>query len=65
MSASLYLLIIIIMLLIFFSAIVAKSSNEKDTFSDINTDEWECPNCSFHVQVGDHCIYCGASKEQK
>ena len=53
------------MLIIFFSAVIAKSSHEKDTFSDINTDEWECPSCSFHVQVGDHCIYCGARKQQK
>ena len=62
MSTSLYLLIIIIMLIIFFSAVIAKSSHEKDTFSDINTDEWECPSCSFLVQVGNHCIYCGATK---
>ena len=39
------------MLIIFFSAVIAKSSHEKDTFSDINTDEWECPSCSFLVQV--------------
>jgi len=50
------------MLIIFFSAVIAKSSHEKDTFSDINTDEWECPSCSFLVQVGNHCIYCGARK---
>ncbi|MEE9162392.1 MAG: hypothetical protein V3U35_05410 [Candidatus Neomarinimicrobiota bacterium] len=24
-------------------------------------EEWDCPDCGFHVQAGPTCIYCGAS----
>ena len=33
-----------------------------DTYTDINTDEWNCPSCGFLVQVGDHCIYCNTKR---
>ena len=63
MSASIYLLLIIIFLLIVFSTKIAKSSYDKDIFENINMDEWICPHCGFHVQVGDHCIYCDTKKQ--
>lgn len=25
-------------------------------------EEWDCPDCGFHVQLGESCIYCGAGK---
>ncbi|MBF90008.1 MAG: hypothetical protein CMG75_10250 [Candidatus Marinimicrobia bacterium] len=36
-----------------------ESLNPEDT-SD--TEEWICPSCSFNVQVGTECIYCGEKK---
>ena len=42
MSASLYLLIIIIMMIMIISAVIAKSSHEKDTFSDMPQLQFSC-----------------------
>ena len=42
---------------------VAKSAAGQEIYSDINTEEWLCPNCGFEVQAGDMCIYCDTPKE--
>ena len=31
---------------------------------DSDEEEWTCPACGFHVQVGDSCIYCGHEKDR-
>ena len=61
MSPSL-LLFLIFVALIAFIAKIATSNFKNDTYTDINTDEWNCPSCGFLVQVGDHCIYCNTKK---
>ena len=25
-------------------------------------EEWDCPECSFHVQAGEVCVYCGTTR---
>ena len=25
-------------------------------------EEWDCPECGFHVQAGEICIYCGSTR---
>ena len=25
-------------------------------------EEWDCPECGFHVQAGTSCVYCGTSR---
>ncbi|HIF83114.1 MAG TPA: hypothetical protein EYQ37_04550 [Candidatus Marinimicrobia bacterium] len=62
MSASLYLLIIIIFIFIGVAVLIARSNRAKDTYDDLETDAWDCPECGFHVQAGDTCIYCGEKK---
>ena len=61
MSPSL-LLFLIFVALIAFIAKIATSNFKNDTYTDINTDEWNCPSCGFLVQVGDHCIYCNTKR---
>lgn len=65
MSIFLYSILVLFFLLILFLAMVAKYSNEDDVFFDMSTEEWTCPNCGFEVQIGDDCIYCGISKNEK
>ena len=61
MSPSL-LLFLIFVALIAFIAKIATSNFKNDTYTDINTDEWNCPSCGFLVQVGDNCIYCNTKR---
>ena len=60
-------LYIILIFLIFFAMIgitlyVTGKNKKEDTYTDLDTDEWNCPECGFLVQVGDQCIYCGTEK---
>ena len=50
-------------LLMFFFAMIVKTASENEIYSDIDTEEWSCPNCGFKVQVGNLCIYCDTYKE--
>ena len=62
MGASLYLLILIITIFIGVAVLIARSNRAEETYDDLETDEWDCPECGFHVQVGGTCIYCGGNK---
>ena len=62
MGASLYLLIIIIFIFVGVAILIARSNRAEDTYYDLETDAWDCPECGFHVQAGDTCIYCGEEK---
>ncbi|MDP6340099.1 MAG: hypothetical protein QF842_07275 [Candidatus Marinimicrobia bacterium] len=64
MGGSLYLLMIILAIFISVAAMIARANRAEDTYDDLETDEWDCPDCGFHVQAGDTCIYCGAKKPQ-
>jgi rubrerythrin len=41
---------------------VTGKNKKEDTYTDLDTDEWNCPECGFLVQAGDKCIYCGTEK---
>ncbi len=43
--------------------LIASRNREEDAYSDLETEEWDCPDCGFHVQAGTACIYCGAEKK--
>ncbi|MDP6201632.1 MAG: hypothetical protein QF616_05320 [Candidatus Marinimicrobia bacterium] len=62
MGVSLYLLILILILFIGMAVLIARSNREDDTYADLETDEWDCPECGFHIQAGDTCIYCCEEK---
>ena len=62
MGASLYLLIIIIFIFVGVAVLIARSNRAEDAYDDLEMDAWDCPECGFHVQVGDTCIYCGEEK---
>ncbi|MBT3663609.1 MAG: hypothetical protein HN927_07015 [Candidatus Marinimicrobia bacterium] len=62
MGVSLYLLILILILFIGMAVLIARSNREDDTYADLETDEWDCPECGFHIQAGDICIYCCEEK---
>ncbi|MBT3217197.1 MAG: hypothetical protein HOD97_02585 [Candidatus Marinimicrobia bacterium] len=47
------------------SMLIANRNREDDSYSDLETEEWDCPECGFKVQVGSECIYCGGKKEKK
>jgi len=60
--------IYIFLIFLIFSAImgatlyVTGKNKKEDTYTDLNTEEWDCPECGFHVQVGYKCIYCDTEK---
>ena len=63
MNLGIYIVLAIFALLMFFFAMIVKTASENEIYSDIDTEEWSCPNCSFQVQVGNLCIYCDTYKE--
>ena len=63
MGLSLYLLGIILTLFILFAVLIGRSDENK-TYENLDIEEWDCPECGFHVQVGDVCIYCNKKKDQ-
>ncbi len=62
MGTSLYLLIMILFIFIGIVVFIARANRPEDAYLDIETESWECPDCGFHVQVGDTCIYCQTKK---
>jgi len=62
MGASLYFILFIIIIFIGIAILIAQSNHSEATYKDIDIEEWKCPDCGFHVQVGNICIYCNAKK---
>jgi len=62
MGASLYLLLLIVTIFIGAAVLIARSNRAEDAYDDLEMDEWDCPECGFHVQAGDTCIYCSSKK---
>lgn len=60
----LYLFFIFAILTVVFGFLIYVTGKNKseDTYFDLETDEWDCPECGFHIQAGDKCIYCDTSK---
>lgn len=65
MNISLYLLVITIAGVIIFFILIAKNGSSGTIYEDIETDEWDCPECGFHSQLGSVCIYCNTTKLEK
>ena len=65
MGASLYILLLLILIFIGFTVMIAKSNQAEDTYDNLETDEWDCPKCGFHIQAGDLCIYCSTRKKHE
>ena len=63
MGGSLYILLLLITIFIGIAVMIANSNRPEDTYTDLETDEWDCPECGFHVQAGDSCIYCSTRKK--
>ncbi len=62
MGVSLYLLILIGLLIFGAAIMIARANRVESDDLEINTEEWDCPECGFHVQMGDTCIYCDTEK---
>ena len=62
MGLSLYFLVIIIILFGFVAVLIA-TAHKNNTYENIDIEEWDCPECGFHVQAGDTCIYCNENKD--
>ena len=56
----LFLIIFFIFTIILF-LVAAKGSNNI-IYDEIETEEWECPECTFNVQAGNICPYCDTKK---
>ncbi len=62
MGVSLFLLIFIFTVLIGITIFVSMKNKKEDSYTDLETKEWDCPECGFHIQAGDKCIYCDTEK---
>ena len=55
-------------LIIFFTfvvgvfALIFQKENVNQKFSEIDLEEWICPECGFNVQAGVECTYCYTKK---
>ncbi len=62
MGLYLFLIFLIFSIMIGTTLYVTGKNKKEDTYTDLDTDEWNCPECGFLVQAGDKCIYCGTEK---
>lgn len=64
MGGSLFILCVFLAGMIVVAVFIARKNRSEDSYADLDTEEWNCPECGFHIQAGDSCIYCGAEKEK-
>ncbi len=62
MGVYLFLLFMFFMGSIILIALIAAKNKREDTYTDLEMDEWDCPECGFHIQAGHKCIYCDTEK---
>ncbi len=62
MGLYLFFIFAILTLLFAITIYITGKNKREDTYTDLETEEWYCPECGFHVQAGDKCIYCDTSK---
>lgn len=62
MSGSLFTLFVFLVGMIGVAVFIARKNRADDTYADLDTEEWNCPECGFHIQAGESCIYCGTKK---
>jgi len=62
MGIYLFLIFLIFTTIMGVTLFVTGKNKKEDTYTDLETEEWDCPECGFHVQVGDKCIYCDTEK---
>ncbi len=56
--------VVIISIIIIFGIIAFyyQHENADQKFTDTDLDEWDCPECGFHIQAGLQCTYCYTKK---
>ena len=62
MGLYLFLIFIFFTVVIGIIVYVAAKNKTEDSYTVLNIDEWDCPECGFHVQAGAKCIYCDTEK---
>lgn len=62
MNISLFILVLIFTTLIGVIIFISAHNKKSDTYTNLEIEEWDCPECGFHVQVGTKCIYCDSEK---
>ena len=43
-------------------AVLSYRRNQEEPEESGWEEEWDCPECGFHVQAGEVCIYCGFTR---
>ncbi len=52
-------------IILFISGVIfwtLKRDQRPEPIENSDMEEWTCPSCSFNVQLGNECIYCGEKK---
>ncbi len=62
MGLYLFLTFLIFTALIGVMVFVTGKNRKEDSYTDLEIEEWDCPECGFHVQAGNYCIYCDTKK---
>ncbi|MCH7762752.1 MAG: hypothetical protein IIB95_03320 [Candidatus Marinimicrobia bacterium] len=62
MGLYLFLLFVIFTALIGTIIFISMKNKKEDSYTNLETEEWNCPECGFHVQAGNRCIYCDTEK---
>lgn len=65
MNALIFLVILLILAYFGLMAYRDYQNNLDQPEETSGLEEWNCPECGFHVQVGESCIYCGTAKPDR
>lgn len=41
---------------------ISAKNRKDDAYINLEMDEWDCPECGYHIQAGNQCIYCNTLK---
>ena len=58
------LLIIFFIFVIGVFALIFQRENDNQKYTEIELEEWNCPECGFTVQAGIECTYCYTKKPE-
>ena len=54
--------VIVIIFFIGVSVLIFQRENESQKYTENDLEEWDCPECGFHIQAGIECTYCYTKK---